>query len=271
MGTNPITLFVLVLLNTVEEPLAGSQPDRRRIWMGQRGDSDARGTPQRHPHPPAGSRVLPHLRDGNFEGRVPPLPAPAPATVTKPCAKASKANKGKGKAKAAPTTPEAHTSDNDDPFLAAATVHAVAASLSLPTPMDHTMEGASPSRRPAAGAGSPSKWMRLNTGGKAAPTPYAAVAAMPTVNAAVAPVAVPAIAPIAMPVITPVTVPVVAPIAAAPTPAPTPLIAVAADAMLVLWLTADGLPPHGSYTPTPPGGYPDIVYSMVIGHAPGHA
>ncbi|KAJ7878078.1 hypothetical protein B0H13DRAFT_2052970 [Mycena leptocephala] len=31
--------------------------------------------------------------------------------------------------------------------------------------------------------------------------------------------------------------------------------------MLALWLTVDGLPPRGSYTPTPPGGHPDIVYS----------
>ncbi|KAJ7862540.1 hypothetical protein B0H13DRAFT_2354601 [Mycena leptocephala] len=188
-------------------------------------------------------------------------PTPQLARASSP-ASASKANKGKGKAKAvAPTAPEARASDDDNPFLAADTTHAVAASLSLPTLMDHATEGASPSRRPVAGAGSLSKRMRLNTGGEAAPTPYAAVAATPTVNAAVAPVAAPAVATIATPVITPVAVPVVAPIAAAPAPAPAPLVAAAADAMLALWLTADGLPPHGSYTPTPPGGYPDIVYS----------
>jgi hypothetical protein len=31
--------------------------------------------------------------------------------------------------------------------------------------------------------------------------------------------------------------------------------------VLALWLTADGLPPRGSYTPTPAGGFPAIVSS----------
>ncbi|KAJ7894154.1 hypothetical protein B0H13DRAFT_2276515 [Mycena leptocephala] len=87
----------------------------------------------------------------------PPLPAPTPATITKARTKASKASKGKGKGKAAPVAAEAPTNDDDDPFLAAATAQAVAASLGLPTPMDHATAGASSSRRPAAGAGSPSK------------------------------------------------------------------------------------------------------------------
>ncbi|KAJ6609112.1 hypothetical protein B0H10DRAFT_2226199 [Mycena sp. CBHHK59/15] len=72
--------------------------------------------------------------------KFPPL-APTPATMTKPRTKAGKASKGKGKAKAAPVAAEEHTSDNDDPFLAAATAHAIAASLGLPTPMDHATEG----------------------------------------------------------------------------------------------------------------------------------
>ncbi|KAJ7774521.1 hypothetical protein DFH07DRAFT_767222 [Mycena maculata] len=34
-----------------------------------------------------------------------------------------------------------------------------------------------------------------------------------------------------------------------------------AVALPPLWITADGLPPCGSFTPTPPGGFPTIVYS----------
>ncbi|KAJ7203482.1 hypothetical protein B0H12DRAFT_1243765 [Mycena haematopus] len=50
-----------------------------------------------------------------------------------------------------------------------------------------------------------------------------------------------------------VVVAAVAPVVAAAAPAP--------DAPAPLWLTADGLPPRGSYTPTPVGGFPNIVYS----------
>jgi hypothetical protein len=76
----------------------------------------------------------------------------------------------------APVAAEAPTNDDDDPFLAAATAQAVAASLGLPTPMDHATAGASSSRRPAAGAGSPSKRLRANSAGDASPAPYAAIA-----------------------------------------------------------------------------------------------
>ncbi|KAJ7081748.1 hypothetical protein C8R44DRAFT_894971 [Mycena epipterygia] len=86
-----------------------------------------------------------------------------------------------------------------------------------------------------------------------------AVAALPLAPVAAAPVAA---APVA-----------VAPAAAAPTTvvhavAP-PLPAAAALAAVApilppLWLTADGLPPRGSYTPTPAAGYPAIMYSPEI-------
>ncbi|KAJ7318538.1 hypothetical protein DFH08DRAFT_1036314 [Mycena albidolilacea] len=65
--------------------------------------------------------------------------------------------------------------------------------------------------------------------------------------AAPAPVAVPAAAPVAAPAAAPAVAHAAAP-AAAPTLPP-------------LWLTADALPSHGSYTPTPAGGFPPIVYS----------
>ncbi|KAJ7863363.1 hypothetical protein B0H13DRAFT_1899657 [Mycena leptocephala] len=227
----------------------------------------------------------------------PPLPAPAPtpATVAKPRAKGGKATKGKGKAKAVSAEPETHTNDNDNPFLAADTAHAVAASLGLSTPMDSTTTGASSSRRPAAGAGSPSKHLRANSAGHASSAPYAdvpgnrgspldnprplpppvaapthapfiapvATAAALTVTSFAAPAAAPTVAPAAAPIVAPIAAANVAPAAAAPVraPAPDPLVAVAADAALALWMTADGLPPRRSYTPTPAGGFPAIVFS----------
>ncbi|KAJ7912814.1 hypothetical protein B0H13DRAFT_2005964 [Mycena leptocephala] len=183
--------------------------------------------------------------------------------------------------------------------------------------MDHATEGASSSRRPATGAGSPSKRLRANSAGDASPAPYAAIAATPAANLViaqapapviapvaahvtapvapvaaptvdpfaapavaldaarnVAPVAAPALAPASAPTVAPaatfaapivalIAAPIVAPAAAAPVPvpAPAPLVAAAADAVLALWLTADGLPPRGSYTPTPAGGFPAIVSS----------
>ncbi|KAJ7808098.1 hypothetical protein B0H13DRAFT_2152420, partial [Mycena leptocephala] len=215
------------------------------------------------------------------EDEFPPLPAPTPATVTKPRAKASK-SKGKGKVKAAPTAAETHTSDNDDPFLAADTAQAVAASLGLSSPLDHATAGASSSRRPAAaGAGSPNKRLRSNSAGDAGPAPYAEAAAasattpiaIPAAARDAAPVTTPATpalaltappgpAPVAAPpIITPVTPPVPAPAAA---PAPAPVAAPAPDpdhGLPPMWLTADGNPPRGSYFPTPAGGLPAIVYS----------
>jgi hypothetical protein len=57
--------------------------------------------------------------------------------------------------------------------------------------------------------------------------------------------------------------------AVAPIAAPAPVAAAAAPAvgiLLVLWLTADGLPPRGSFTSTPAGGFNPIVYSPELLH-----
>ncbi|KAJ7845481.1 hypothetical protein B0H13DRAFT_2363608 [Mycena leptocephala] len=195
-----------------------------------------------------------------------PARAPSPASVV-PRTKASKAGKGKGKVKAAPTAAEARASDNDDPFLAADTAQAIAASLGLPSPLDRATAGASSSRRPAeAGVGSPSKRLRSNSTGDAGPAPYAAVVA--------------AAAPATTPIGTPAAAHEVAPVTA-PTPLPSrplcppdppqsprnPLVhpfrtcTRPNDGLPPMWLTADGNPPRGSYFPTPAGGLPAIVYS----------
>ncbi|KAJ7681035.1 hypothetical protein DFH06DRAFT_1315757 [Mycena polygramma] len=223
----------------------------------------------------------------------PSLVATTPTTVTKPRAKAAKA-KGKGKAKAAAVATTA--TEDDDPFLAADTAVAIAASLGLTTSQDHATEGASSSRRPAAAPGSPSKRLRSNTAGEAVPSPFsvqvvatpdaaqdiASPAAAPSFAAAVAaPVAAPIVASAAAPIVAPAAEPVVAPAAALPAvaapgaapaalaaaddrvpaaaaphdaPAPAAVADPAAPAALPpLWLTADGLPPRGLYTPVPPG------------------
>ncbi|KAJ7098418.1 hypothetical protein C8R44DRAFT_748246 [Mycena epipterygia] len=243
----------------------------------------------------------------------PALEAPAPAAATKSRAKSSK-DKGKKKA-----TTKAATRDEEDPFLVADIERAKAVSLGLATSQDHATEGASSSRRSAATSGFPSKRLRANTTGDAAPAPFAAVAiaAAPATVSLIAPaapaaapastptapvaaivttpatatfattptaaptpavptVAAPATVPTAMPaaaqvVAAPVTVPTVAPIVAAPAGAPViagPAAAPAAApaphagaALPPLWMTVDGLPPRGSYTPTLAGGFPDIIYS----------
>ncbi|KAJ7469162.1 hypothetical protein FB451DRAFT_1400725 [Mycena latifolia] len=223
----------------------------------------------------------------------PPLEAPAPTTATKPRAKAAK-DKGKKKAKVV-------TNDEDNPFLAADIVRATAASLGLTSTLDHATAGASSSRRPAAEPGSPSKRLRANTTGDAAPAPFAN-AATTTTNSTNAPVNANAAAPVthttatAAPAPTPDVTPAAAPVAATTTasvapdhvaapptvdpaityaaaaaiaPAAADVAALATDAAVPaddtalppLWLTADGLPPRGSYTPTPAGGFPTIVYS----------
>ncbi|KAJ7757380.1 hypothetical protein DFH07DRAFT_772862 [Mycena maculata] len=96
------------------------------------------------------------------------------------------------------------------------------------------------------------------------------VAAAPTaVPVIAAPAAAPVVAPvIAAPVtIAPVTVPVAVVLAAAPVavpvvaPAAIPVQPAAAAALPPMWLMANGLPPRGSYTPTPAGGFPNIIYS----------
>ncbi|KAJ7861055.1 hypothetical protein B0H13DRAFT_2355286 [Mycena leptocephala] len=181
-----------------------------------------------------------------------------------------------------------NTSDNDnnDPFLAVDIPRATATSLGLALSLDQATNDALSSRRPAAAPGSPAKRLHSNTAGEATPAPSTATIATP----ASAPVTVPAFAPVTAPTVAPTLTPIVA-----PTPVPgiapnttdpvatagtAPVAAVgapiadvfdpgaagaapAADALelLPMWLTADGLPPHGSYTPTPAGGPPDIVYS----------
>ncbi|KAJ7367727.1 hypothetical protein DFH08DRAFT_795862 [Mycena albidolilacea] len=99
----------------------------------------------------------------------------------------------------------------------------------------------------------------------------AAPAAAPNITSTAVLATMPAPTPIAGPkVAPPIVIPAAAPAAAA-APAPAPEHAPAAtdepapeahgSALPPLWLTADGLPPRGSYTLTPAGGFPPIVYS----------
>ncbi|KAJ7902917.1 hypothetical protein B0H13DRAFT_1882417 [Mycena leptocephala] len=177
-------------------------------------------------------------------------PAFRPATVTKPRAtKAAKSKKAKEKAKAteaAAAEPAGHTSDTDDPFLAADIARATAASLGQQVEHDDATAGASSSssRRPDAAPGSPSKRQRANTAGDASAT-----ASAPTVNPETteAPTAL-TFAQAAAPIVEPV---------AAPAAPAQPAVG---GNIPPMWLTADGLPPRGSYTPTPAGGFACIVY-----------
>ncbi|KAJ7452868.1 hypothetical protein FB451DRAFT_1373978 [Mycena latifolia] len=248
--------------------------------------ANATPTPQAAVRPSSPASVVEISRD-----EFPPLETPTPTAATKPRTKASK---GKGKKKAAPVP-----ADDEDPFLAADIARATAASLGLTTSSDHATDGASSSRRPEAAPGSPSKRLRANTSGDAAPAPFGLTPAMPastptTAGAAMpAPASVPIITtpttadslgvaptpattttatPVAMHAAPPVAATTGATYAAAAAAAPattvvaatapaTAVPAVGAAALPPLWLTADGLPPHGSYTPTPAGGFPTIVYS----------
>ncbi|KAJ7907792.1 hypothetical protein B0H13DRAFT_1879246 [Mycena leptocephala] len=113
-----------------------------------------------------------------------------------------------------------------------------------------------------AKAGSPSKHLRSNTAGDAAPAPFAAVAAaMPTVNTTIAHTAIPVVAT----GITPVPATAAAPVdtAAAATTLDGAAATVSLDvAPAVPALDAAGAAAaHVSYTETPPGGYPIMVYS----------
>ncbi|KAJ6608345.1 hypothetical protein B0H10DRAFT_2226930 [Mycena sp. CBHHK59/15] len=215
-------------------------------------------TPTQAAHPSSPASVVEISRE-----EFPPLTTETPATVTKP--KNTKAKKGKGKAKAIVAAP--HTNDADDPFLAVDIVLATTALLGTQTTADNATDGTSSSCRPAAVSGSPPKRQRANYARDAAPTPLVAVA-----DAASEP-------DIIQPVITPLDrtlahIPIPAPTfaqaaAAAPTPAqpaaPTPDQPAAANAALPpMWLTVDGNPPRGSYTPTPTGGFPAIVYSSEL-------
>ncbi|KAJ6632293.1 hypothetical protein B0H10DRAFT_2206668 [Mycena sp. CBHHK59/15] len=219
----------------------------------------------------------------------PPLTSLTPAAVTKPRAKAGKAKKGKGKAKETViATAAVHDSDTkdpvpasdmarataasldvqmsadaastntatiacnrneDDPFLAADIARATAASLGIQTTADSAAAGASVLRCLAAAPGSPPKRQR----GPTIPAP--APAAAPAIAAVPAAAATPTFAQAAA----------AAPAYAQPAPAqpaaPVPAQPAAGAATLPpMWLTADGLPPRGSFTPTPVGGFPDILY-----------
>ncbi|KAJ7784824.1 hypothetical protein B0H14DRAFT_2630636 [Mycena olivaceomarginata] len=97
----------------------------------------------------------------------------------------------------------------------------------------------------------------------AAATYAAALVAAPAAAPAAAPVAAPVAAPAAAPAAALAAVPAAAPVAAPfNAPAAAPVVAQAAAlALPPLWLTADNLPLRGSYTPTPAGGFPAIMYS----------
>ncbi|KAJ7873461.1 hypothetical protein B0H14DRAFT_2569687 [Mycena olivaceomarginata] len=237
-------------------------------------DSEMTPTPQAvRPSSPAS--VVEISRDD-----FPPLtpPAAAPATVAKATkAKVTKANKGKGRAKAVTTTvASAPPNDNDDPFLAADIAQATAASLGLTISLENATAEASSSRRPATDGGSPPKRLRSNTAGDAAPAPLAAVvaasgppaavvAAVPTTVAAVptTTAAAPAVTSAAATVAATITS--TAALATMPIPAPTaepevaPAIAIPAAAPAAAVAPAPA--PEGSYTPTPAGGFPPIMYS----------
>lgn len=152
----------------------------------------------------------------------PALQAPVPATVTKPRAtKAAKAKKGKEKAKtteagesvslrsildlthhaAVTADPVGHTSDSDDPFLAADIARATAASLGQPVEHDSATAGASSSssRRPDAAPSSPSKRQRANTAGDASATTSAPAVSPETTGATIAPTVAQAAAPVIVP------------------------------------------------------------------------
>ncbi|KAJ7852108.1 hypothetical protein B0H13DRAFT_2398934 [Mycena leptocephala] len=168
--------------------------------------------------------------------------------VTKTSAvKAVKAKKGKEKAKpaeAAAAEPVVHTRDDDDPFLAADLARATAASLGQQTEHDNATADASSSRRLATAPGSPPKHQRANTAGDASATASAPAVGPTTAGAP----NVPTFAQVAAPAVVS---------AAAPN---VPALCAVINNPSPMWLTADGLPPRGSFTPTPAGGFASIIY-----------
>ncbi|KAJ7762275.1 hypothetical protein B0H14DRAFT_3594710 [Mycena olivaceomarginata] len=225
---------------------------------------------------------------------------PVPDAVPAKRSKAGKKNKGKKRA--------AQDTDDDDPFLAADVALAVAASLGQTTVLDHATGGASSSHQLPE---SPSKRLRTNHGGDAAPAAHQAIPAADspflipivatatrtaeqpsdaavTATATAAPVgalAHDAAQTLAAGVIAPATFAAVAaapaltaaapatPRAVAATPAPDAAaqniarrLAHAAEAAPEgpVWRTADQNPPRGSYAPTPPGGFPAVIYSSAL-------
>ncbi|KAJ7827935.1 hypothetical protein B0H13DRAFT_2373548 [Mycena leptocephala] len=191
-----------------------------------------------------------------------PRDLPAPTTPTQ----ASKAS-----CKLA--TPEPTTDDEpvtgaidanaNDPFLAADI--ALATTDPSASPLYLTMHPwVFQLTPPASAAGSPAKRVHTNTAGDAALAPLRHWCAhLARVHGSPCPhqewhLAAPSPLPFRMP----------SPLL--PCPAllntrcrcrPAPGAAIAAGAV---WMTADGNPPWGSYTPTPAGGYPDIVYSPTL-------
>ncbi|KAJ7659534.1 hypothetical protein B0H17DRAFT_1212862 [Mycena rosella] len=174
-----------------------------------------------------------------------PQAARASSPLTKPrTAKATKAKKGKEKAKATETVAAeivAHTNDANDPFLTADIACATAASLSQQMEHDNATAGASSSSRcPTAAPGSPI-------------VPPSSAFLMPISG----PAPVPAIVPTAGATVTP---PVAVAVPIQPAAVAMPTQHAVSAAMPPMWLTADGLPHCGLYTPTPAGGFDSIVY-----------
>ncbi|KAJ7348665.1 hypothetical protein DFH08DRAFT_1000645 [Mycena albidolilacea] len=219
-----------------------------------------------------------------------PLATPAP-TVTKPHTKATKATKGKGKAKAEgasllhrpvtnPGSPSkrrrSNTAGDASPVVIPATVVTPASAAQAPVPAANpvALVTATPTTIVALVAASVAMPVAASV---AAPTaaPAAAPIAAPVAAHAAAPVAAPIAAHVAAPAAAPIAAPAAAldaapaaapaaSLAAAPiaAPAAAPVAAPAtAPALPPLWLTADGLPPRGSYSQTPAGSFPPIVYS----------
>ncbi|KAJ7615184.1 hypothetical protein B0H17DRAFT_1152868 [Mycena rosella] len=251
--------------------------------------ANATPTPQAAVHPSSPASVMEISRD-----KFPPLETPTLTAATKPHTKPSK---GKDK-KAKPgmyhkvqvlSPPNDYTTaptNDEDPFLAADIARATAASLSLTTLSDHVINSAFSLHRPEAAPRSPSKHLHANTSSDAAPTPFgittATHTATPTNAAATSPAnngmltTAPSAAASTTPsvvsggatstaanalAITTAATPAAMPLANAnAAAAPVATIAIGA-ALLPLWLTADGLPLRSSYTPTPAGGFPTIVYS----------
>ncbi|KAJ7233782.1 hypothetical protein C8J57DRAFT_1532098 [Mycena rebaudengoi] len=262
-------------------------PSQTADPLGWESDStDASVNPDNTTPTPQGRPAAPTSVVEVSEDDFPTLVPSAPATATKPRAKTTK---GKGKKKA--VEEPVHISvqvrrDEDDPHLVQLIEQAKAESLGLTSSVDHLTSGASSSRHPVSEPGSPPKCMCANTTGESAPAPFTDTSAASTTTAdtTVATATGSGLTPFLVPTTTPAAaaadttnaaVPTYAAVAAAPAPAPAPAApapahsgagAPPADAAAPppLWLTTDGLPPCGSYTPTPTGGFPGIVYSRKL-------
>ncbi|KAJ7292705.1 hypothetical protein C8J57DRAFT_1457113 [Mycena rebaudengoi] len=228
------------------------------------------------------------------KGKKKAVEEPARSEDEDPSVVVDKPAKGKGKKKAAAgrvqlqhrpslLTPLPVRADKDDPTLARDLAKAKAASMGLTLAHAVSDDGASSSRRPPDTPDSPSKRMRSNTAGESAPAPFTittpAAAPAPVVESAPTTAESPFLAPMGAPAAantdniaaddtaavatnnTPAAAPNNAMYAAVAAAAPVAAAAAAAAALPPLWLTADGLPPRGAYTPTPAGGLPLVWYS----------